>query len=74
MMPQLINRSEWRIVTIQSLNNHGPDVFYWFVVNHIIEDAPVCDASSRVSAAMVSELRDHAAANVVELFVQTLVV
>ncbi|GFW91961.1 hypothetical protein TNCV_2152411 [Trichonephila clavipes] len=45
-----------------------------FVVDHTIEDAPVYDAASRVAAAMASELRVHAAANVVELFVQTLVV
>ncbi|GFV81256.1 hypothetical protein TNCV_4772831 [Trichonephila clavipes] len=45
-----------------------------FVVNQLIEDAPVCNAASRVTAVMVSELRVHAAANVVELFVQTLVV
>ncbi|GFT46991.1 DDE_Tnp_IS1595 domain-containing protein [Trichonephila clavipes] len=45
-----------------------------FVVDHTIEDAPDCDAASREAAAMVSELRVHAAASVVELFVQTLVV
>ncbi|GFV14635.1 transposable element Tc1 transposase [Trichonephila clavipes] len=44
-----------------------------FVVDHAIEDAPVCDAASRVAAVMVSELRVHDAADVVELFVQTLV-
>ncbi|GFU05614.1 hypothetical protein TNCV_3292071 [Trichonephila clavipes] len=36
-----------------------------FVIDHTIEDAPVIDASSRVTTAMVSELRVHAAANVV---------
>ncbi|GFX46131.1 hypothetical protein TNCV_2094471 [Trichonephila clavipes] len=45
-----------------------------FVVDHIIEDASVRDAASKVATAMVSELRVHAAENVVELFVQTLVV
>ncbi|GFW28463.1 hypothetical protein TNCV_4641281 [Trichonephila clavipes] len=45
-----------------------------FIVDHTIEDAPVCDPASRVAATMVSELRVHAAANVVELFVQTLIV
>ncbi|GFS86014.1 hypothetical protein TNCV_1220041 [Trichonephila clavipes] len=45
-----------------------------FVVNHTIEDAPTFDAASRVAAAMVSELRVYAAANIVELFVQTLFV
>ncbi|GFW83235.1 uncharacterized protein TNCV_2508751 [Trichonephila clavipes] len=44
------------------------------VVDYTIEDAPVCDAASRVAAAVVSELRVHATANVVELFVQTIVV
>ncbi|GFX60713.1 hypothetical protein TNCV_4976891 [Trichonephila clavipes] len=42
-------------------------------VDHTIEDAPVCDEASRVAVAMVSELRVHTAANVVELFVQILV-
>ncbi|GFT93701.1 hypothetical protein TNCV_499781 [Trichonephila clavipes] len=45
-----------------------------FVVDHTIEDAPVCDAASKVAASMVSELRVHTIANVVELFVQKLVV
>ncbi|GFU38284.1 hypothetical protein TNCV_2432821 [Trichonephila clavipes] len=45
-----------------------------FIADHTIEDAPVCDAASRVATAMVSVLRVHAAAYVVELFVQTLVV
>ncbi|GFX01621.1 hypothetical protein TNCV_3971211 [Trichonephila clavipes] len=45
-----------------------------FIVDHTIEDAPVCDAASRVAAVMVSELRAHAGANVIELYVQTLVV
>ncbi|GFV52973.1 HTH_48 domain-containing protein [Trichonephila clavipes] len=44
-----------------------------FVVDHTIQDASVCDAASSVAAAMVSELRVNAAANVVELFTQTLV-
>ncbi|GFV91840.1 hypothetical protein TNCV_2975121 [Trichonephila clavipes] len=34
-----------------------------FVIDHTIKDAPVCDAASRVAAAMVSKLRVHAAAN-----------
>ncbi|GFY34716.1 hypothetical protein TNCV_4701971 [Trichonephila clavipes] len=45
-----------------------------FVVDHIIEDAPVGDAASSVAAAMVSKLRVHIAANVIELFMKTLVV
>ncbi|GFV95273.1 hypothetical protein TNCV_4586481 [Trichonephila clavipes] len=45
-----------------------------FDVDHTIEDAPVCDAASRVAAAMVSELRVYVAENVIELFLQTLVV
>ncbi|GFV55900.1 hypothetical protein TNCV_1390161 [Trichonephila clavipes] len=44
-----------------------------FVIDHTIEDASVCDAASRVAAAIVSELRDYAAANVVELLLHTLV-
>ncbi|GFY03988.1 hypothetical protein TNCV_1197671 [Trichonephila clavipes] len=35
---------------------------------------PVCDKESRVDTAMVSKLRNNAAANVVEMFVRTLVV
>ncbi|GFU87884.1 hypothetical protein TNCV_964401 [Trichonephila clavipes] len=45
-----------------------------FVIDPTIEDAPVCDALLRVLAAIVSELRVPAAANVVEQFVQTPVV
>ncbi|GFW34078.1 hypothetical protein TNCV_287621 [Trichonephila clavipes] len=37
-----------------------------FVVDHTIEDAPAGDATLRVAAAMVSELRVHAATNVIE--------
>ncbi|GFU06201.1 centrosomal protein [Trichonephila clavipes] len=44
------------------------------VVDLTIQDAPICDAVSRAVVVMVSELRVHAAANVIELFVQTLVV
>ncbi|GFS66100.1 hypothetical protein TNCV_2510871 [Trichonephila clavipes] len=45
-----------------------------FVIDHTIEYAPVCNVASKVAAAMVSELRAHAAATVVELFVQPCVV
>ncbi|GFV44169.1 hypothetical protein TNCV_1825361 [Trichonephila clavipes] len=45
-----------------------------FVVDHTIEMTPVGDAASRVAAAMVSKLSINAAANVIELFVQTLFV
>ncbi|GFV01950.1 hypothetical protein TNCV_4979011 [Trichonephila clavipes] len=45
-----------------------------FVVDHIFEDAPICDAASRVTSDKVSELRFHASANVVELFVQTAII
>ncbi|GFT77041.1 hypothetical protein TNCV_1099261 [Trichonephila clavipes] len=45
-----------------------------FIVGYTIEDAPVCDAASSVDATMVSELRVHTIANVVELFMQTFVV
>ncbi|GFU78248.1 hypothetical protein TNCV_5008291 [Trichonephila clavipes] len=74
MVPQLINSGNWHMVMSQSLGNHRPDVSYWFVADRTIEDAPACDAASRVAAAMFSELRVHAAANIIELFVQTLVV
>ncbi|GFU98986.1 hypothetical protein TNCV_3382301 [Trichonephila clavipes] len=66
-MQQLINRSDSRMVTSQSLGNHGPEVFYWFVNDHTFEDAPLSDAASRVAAAaMVSGLRFYAAADAVE--------
>ncbi|GFU02700.1 hypothetical protein TNCV_535231 [Trichonephila clavipes] len=45
-----------------------------FVVDHAIEDAPVSGASSSIAAAIASELRVHAAENVVSVFLQTLVV
>ncbi|GFV65088.1 hypothetical protein TNCV_2303951 [Trichonephila clavipes] len=45
-----------------------------FIVDYNIENVPVCGAMTRVAAAMVSEMRVLAAANVVELFVQTIVV
>ena len=38
------------------------------VVDHTIEDTPVCDVASGVVEAMISLLTVHAAANVVELF------
>ncbi|GFT25823.1 hypothetical protein TNCV_1517881 [Trichonephila clavipes] len=44
-----------------------------FIADHTIKDAPVCDAVSRV-ATMASEMRVNAAANVIELFMQTLVI
>ncbi|GFT32815.1 hypothetical protein TNCV_5038651 [Trichonephila clavipes] len=28
-MPQLINLSDWRMMTSQSLGSHGPDHFIW---------------------------------------------
>ena len=40
------------------------------VVEHSIEG---CDASSRIDKAMVANLRIHAAANIIKLFVETLV-
>ncbi|GFV55603.1 hypothetical protein TNCV_1820901 [Trichonephila clavipes] len=43
-------------------------------VNRTIEDAPICDAASRVAAPMVSKLRVHATTNVIKTFVQTLFV
>ncbi|GFS47084.1 hypothetical protein TNCV_2052801 [Trichonephila clavipes] len=42
------------------------------LITHTIDDTFVCDAAS-LAEAMVSELRVRAAANVSELFVQTLV-
>ncbi|GFV38155.1 hypothetical protein TNCV_709781 [Trichonephila clavipes] len=39
------------------------------VNRYVVEDAPVFDAASMVAAAMVSELRVHAVANIIELFV-----
>ncbi|GFY00122.1 hypothetical protein TNCV_1342201 [Trichonephila clavipes] len=59
-MSHLINRSDCRMVTNQSLGK--------FVVNHTIQDAPVCDAVIKIAAAIVSELRVRAAANVIVLF------
>ncbi|GFU73764.1 hypothetical protein TNCV_553931 [Trichonephila clavipes] len=46
-MPQHINRSDWCMVTSQSLGSHRLDVFYWFTIDYTIEEAPVCDAASR---------------------------
>ena len=45
-----------------------------FVVHDTIGGAPVCDTASRVVDTIVAVLTVHAAANVVELFVQTQVV
>ncbi|GFT23714.1 hypothetical protein TNCV_3511761 [Trichonephila clavipes] len=45
-----------------------------FVFDHTIEDAFIYDAASRISEAIVSEMSIHAAANVVELLMQTFVV
>ncbi|GFS86217.1 hypothetical protein TNCV_660961 [Trichonephila clavipes] len=44
------------------------------VIDHTFENPPVCDTASSVATAMFSELRIHAYANVVELFVQTHIV
>ncbi|GFW41060.1 hypothetical protein TNCV_414691 [Trichonephila clavipes] len=41
----------------------------WFVIDHTIEDTPLCDAMSKVAEDMVSELRVLAAANVIKQFV-----
>lgn len=45
-----------------------------FVVYHTIERPPVCDEKLRVPKAMVAELPSHVTANVVEQFLQTIVV
>ena len=44
-----------------------------YVVIYIIEGAPVCDVAYRVAEAMTAELRVHAAASVIQLFVQEFV-
>lgn len=44
-----------------------------FAVDHTIDGTSVCDVSSKVAGAMFTELTGHAAANIVELFVQILV-
>ncbi|GFV95256.1 hypothetical protein TNCV_4586311 [Trichonephila clavipes] len=72
-MLQLINHSDWRMLT-RRVSNSSSYHHARFVVDHTIEDVPVCDAESGVAAAMVSELRVHVTANVVELSVQTLIV
>lgn len=45
-----------------------------FVVDHIIEGAPLCYVASKVTEAMVIEITVHAAVNVVELFGKIIVV
>ena len=45
-----------------------------FVVEHIDESASVRDVPSRLAEAIVTELTSHNAANIVEMFVQTLIV
>ncbi|GFT18992.1 alpha-2 adrenergic receptor [Trichonephila clavipes] len=45
-----------------------------FIVDHPFEDAPTGDTASKKVTAIVSELEVHAAASVVELFVQILFV
>ncbi|GFV76816.1 hypothetical protein TNCV_4730361 [Trichonephila clavipes] len=60
-----------RSINLKMMTRHS---CVMFVVYHTIEETPVCDAALRVAAAMVSDLTVHAAANVVELFVQTLAV
>ncbi|GFT04621.1 hypothetical protein TNCV_333881 [Trichonephila clavipes] len=45
-----------------------------FIFDQRTGDAPVGDAASRVASGMISELRLHTAANVIEQFLQTLVV
>ncbi|GFV07907.1 hypothetical protein TNCV_3700951 [Trichonephila clavipes] len=63
---------------IHHCHTHNPPVIKGrgatrFVVNHTIKDFPVYGAAARAAVAMVSELRAHAAADVIELFVETLV-
>ena len=45
-----------------------------FSVEHISKSAPVCDVASREDESIVLQLTVHAAANVIELFVHTLLV
>ena len=45
-----------------------------FILEHIVEDAPICVAVSGVAEAMVTEPVTHAATNVVQQFMQTLAV
>ena len=45
-----------------------------FVFEHIIDCPHVCDVANRVAKAIVVELTVHAAANVVELFMHTVVI
>ena len=39
-----------------------------FIIEHTIEGAPVCDVVSRVVKVIVAELKVHAEANIVKLF------
>ena len=44
-----------------------------FFIEHIIKGALVCDVATEVVKTMVTKLTVHAVANVVELFMQTIV-
>ncbi|GFU62150.1 hypothetical protein TNCV_2473851 [Trichonephila clavipes] len=65
-----VNRTRIHLKKMTSYSIRAPR----FVVDHTTEDVPVCDAAFRVAADMVSKLNVYGAANIIELFVQTLVV
>ncbi|GFY24180.1 hypothetical protein TNCV_1012331 [Trichonephila clavipes] len=62
--------SAWIQLEVSCLSIRTPG----FIVDLTAENAHICDAASRVAATIVSKLRVPVTANVVELFVQTLVV
>ncbi|GFW41309.1 hypothetical protein TNCV_1003021 [Trichonephila clavipes] len=58
-----VNRT-WIYLKKRRIANSTPR----FIIDPTNENTPVCDAVSRVAAAMVSKLRVHAAVNIIELF------
>ena len=64
-----INKSEFRQKTLRhtSLSSN-------FVVQLTTKGAPVFDVVSKVTESMITQLTIHVATNIIELFVQTLVV
>ncbi|GFW67382.1 hypothetical protein TNCV_2596151 [Trichonephila clavipes] len=65
------DRDVYPIAPLTITPDHGPSRF---VIDPTIEDTAAGVAASRVAAALFFKLRVHAAASVVELFVQTFVV
>ena len=45
-----------------------------FVVDHAVESTPACNVTLRIFKGMEAEMRDHVVANIVELFVQILII